>query len=94
MRARDKERLILGAVCALAVALALAGRDGRFGETFERHSWTFVGVTAGLLIKSFLPEPEKWDALSYGIRLAVWLIAILALILLFSALGGFVGLGP
>jgi hypothetical protein len=93
VNAREKERLILGAVCALAVALAFAGRDGRFGGAFDRYSWTFVGVTAGLLIKSFMPEPEAWDAISYGTRLAVWLVAIVALIGLVGVIGSSYGLG-
>ncbi|MFL6862174.1 MAG: hypothetical protein ACJ8DZ_04170 [Allosphingosinicella sp.] len=79
MTSRAKERLALGALCLLAIGWAFAGRDGRFGAGFDHYSWPFAGVTTGLLLKTFLPEPEKWDPISYGTRLAVSLIAIIAL---------------
>lgn len=85
MTTRDKERLALGALCLLA--FGFAGGDVRFGG-LERYAWMFAGLTAGWLIKSFLPEPEKMDAMSYGIRLAVSLIGVLVFMAIMVFIGG------
>jgi hypothetical protein len=45
-------------------ALAFAGRNGRFGDGFDRYSWGWLGGTIGLLGKTFLPVPEKGDPVS------------------------------
>lgn len=88
MTTRNKERLGLGALCLVMAALAFAGRNGRFGGSFDHYSWGLLGCSMGWLGKTFLPVPEKWDAISYGIRIAACLVAIVVLIGLVGFIGG------
>jgi hypothetical protein len=86
VRTKDKERLALGVIWLLATGLVVAGRNGRFGDSLNHYALMLSSLCTGLLVRTFIPEPEKWDPISYGIRIAVYLIAIAALI----ALVGFI----
>jgi hypothetical protein len=84
---KDKERLALGALWLLSAAAIFAGRNGRFGDTWNHSAWFFSALCTGWLLRSFLPVPEKPDAITQGITITLYLIVIVTLVVLVGLIG-------
>ena len=94
MTRRNKERLVFGPLCLIAVALAFAGTSGRFGDGFARYSmasWVVVGMISGQLIRTFLPQrmrdAQPKDAIAQGTAVAILLIGYLVVLCLVGVVG-------